>query len=101
MRALGHKDLAVRTLGDGSQQPITRDDNTRLQVMSHVRQNIEQVPGELSASREGFERTGELQPVDAAALLAALQKTYAMAEEHATHRGGSVTAPASEEITFF
>ena len=71
------------------------------QVMSHVRQNIEQVPGELAASREGFERTGDLQPVDAAALLAALQKTYAMAEEHTTHRGGSVSAPASEEITFF
>ena len=71
------------------------------QVMSHVRQNIEQVPGELASSREGFERTGELRPVDAAALLAALQKTYAMAEEHTTHGGGNVTAPSAEEITFF
>lgn len=71
------------------------------QVMSHVRQNIEQLPGEFAASRDGFERTGELRPVDAAALLASLQKTYAMAEEHTTHGGGRVAAPASEEITFF
>ena len=78
------------------------------QVMSHVRQNIERVPGELVASREGFERTGELRPVDAAALLASLEATYAMADEHTTHSGRSAAAPgasaasvAAEEITFF
>jgi methyl-accepting chemotaxis protein len=71
------------------------------QVMSHVRQNIEQVPAELTAGREAFERDGRLQPLDADALLASLQSTYAMAEEHTTHAGGAVKAPADEEITFF
>jgi methyl-accepting chemotaxis protein len=71
------------------------------QVMSHVRENMARLPDELSAGREAFERDGELRPVDTAALLAELQKTYAMAEEHTTHGGGSVKAPAAEEITFF
>jgi len=78
------------------------------QIMSHVRHSIERVPGELSASRERFERAQELQPVDAAGLLAELEKTYAMADERATHKGGSKNthgaAPApqpADEITFF
>lgn len=71
------------------------------QVMSHVRQNMDQLPAELTAGREAFERDGQLRPVDTAALLEALKKTYAMAEEHTTHGGGSVKAPADEEITFF
>ena len=71
------------------------------QVMSHVRQNMDQLPGELSAGRLAFERDGELRPVDAAALLAALEKTYAMAEEHDRHGGKAASAPAPQEITFF
>lgn len=71
------------------------------QVMSHVRQNMDQLPIELSAGREAFERNGELRPVDADALLTALQQTYAMAEEHDRHRGKAASAPAPQEITFF
>ncbi|CAN7239728.1 methyl-accepting chemotaxis protein [Rhizobacter sp. LjRoot28] len=71
------------------------------QVMSHVRQNMDQLPVELSAGREAFERNGELRPVDAHALLIALQKTYAMAEEHDRHGGKAASAPAPQEITFF
>ncbi|NKI97313.1 methyl-accepting chemotaxis protein [Rhizobacter sp. SG703] len=76
------------------------------QVMSHVRQNIEQLPAELTRSREGFERDGLLRPVDSAGLLAELEKTYAMADErqlHSTHggQGAAAGADASEEITFF
>ncbi|WP_157598156.1 MULTISPECIES: methyl-accepting chemotaxis protein [unclassified Rhizobacter] len=76
------------------------------QVMSHVRQNIEQLPAELTRSREGFERSGALTPIDSAGLLAELEKTYAMADErklHSTHggQGADASADASEEITFF
>jgi len=40
--------------------------------------------------------------VDARALLAELEKTYAMAEERETHGGGgAAAAPKNEEITFF
>lgn len=75
------------------------------QVMSHVRQNIEQLPAELTRSREGFERNGVLQPVDSTTLLAELEKTYAMADERQLHSAqagqGAQAADASEEITFF
>lgn len=71
------------------------------QVMSHVRQNIEQAPAELAAGRGQYEADGTLRPVDTAGLLASLQKTYAMADEHATHGGKASVAPAAEEITFF
>jgi len=75
------------------------------QVMSHVRQNIEQVPTQLARGLEAYERDGVLQPVDSAALLAELEKTYAMADErqlHSSHSGGAAkAADATEEITFF
>ncbi|MGY4827375.1 methyl-accepting chemotaxis protein [Sphaerotilaceae bacterium SBD11-9] len=72
------------------------------QVMTHVRQNIEALPERLTHSRETYERDGVLVPVDARALLAELEKTYAMAEERETHGGGGAGgAPKNEEITFF
>lgn len=72
------------------------------QVMAHVRHNIEQVPPQFTHSRERHARDGSLQAPDAGALLAELEKTYAMAEERSTHGGGAAAgAPANEEITFF
>ncbi len=63
------------------------------QIMGHVRHNIERL-GELTGQRQGG-------PVDAAALLAELEQTYAMAEEHALHSGSGAPAAPVEEITFF
>jgi methyl-accepting chemotaxis protein len=72
------------------------------QVMTHVRQNMAMLPEQLAQSRIGYERDGVLAPVDARALLAELEKTYAMAEERETHGGGGAAgAPKNEEITFF
>lgn len=72
------------------------------QVMSHVRDNMAQLPVHLQRSREAFERDGVVRPPDIAALLADLEKTYAMAEERATHGGGHAqAAPKHEEVTFF
>jgi methyl-accepting chemotaxis protein len=74
------------------------------QRMTHVRHNIERLPALLAETRQTFEQAGALKPVDAAALLAELEGSYAMADEHLTHRGeaGTATAPApSEEVTFF
>jgi methyl-accepting chemotaxis protein len=71
------------------------------QVMTHVKANMEQLPAHLTNSRESFERDGVAVPVDAAALLAELEKTYAMAEERQTHAGGAPAAAKAEEITFF
>ena len=71
------------------------------QVMSHVRHNMEQLPGQLTQSRVDFERDGVMKPVDTTALLASLEATYAMAEERETHTSGAAATAKAEEITFF
>jgi methyl-accepting chemotaxis protein len=81
------------------------------QRLSHVRENIERLPGMLADASLHFEQAGELQPVASAELLAALEGSYAMADERATHchgaagaaAGNAATPPAapSEEVTFF
>ena len=74
------------------------------QVMSHVRENMEQLLPLLRENRQRYIDTGVLEPLDAERLLRELQKTYAMAEEHAVHSGARLAAPAAseaDEITFF
>ncbi len=70
------------------------------QVMAHVSQNIARLPESLR--RDGARRAdGSLVPPDADALLAELEKTYAMAEERAIHTGHSLPAEQGDEVTFF
>lgn len=77
------------------------------QRMTHVRHNIERLPILLAESRDRFEQARELHAVDAGALLAELESSYAMADERVTHRSGagaageSASAAPSEEVTFF
>ena len=77
------------------------------QRMTHVRHNIERLPVLMADSREQFDRSGVLAPVDAKALLAELEGSYAMADERATHKDMDSTTTAAaavgeaEEVTFF
>jgi methyl-accepting chemotaxis protein len=74
------------------------------QVMAHVRENMELLPSLLRENRGRYETDQVLVPLDPAPLLHELQKTYAMAEEHAVHGGSKHAAPAAaeaDEITFF
>jgi methyl-accepting chemotaxis protein len=76
------------------------------QRMTHVRHNIERLPALMTDSRERFDRSGVLAPVDAHALLAELEVSYAMADERLTHKDidsttASVAATDAEEVTFF
>ena len=77
------------------------------QRMTHVCHNIERLPALLADSRARFEQAGELQPVDASALLAELESSYAMSDERATHKGGGASpgptkaVTPSDEVTFF
>ncbi|WP_229257369.1 methyl-accepting chemotaxis protein [Duganella callida] len=74
------------------------------QVMSHVRENMERLPALLRENRAHYDDSGVLEPLDPDRLLHELQKTYAMAEEHAVHSGAKLAAPAAaeaDEITFF
>ena len=74
------------------------------QVMSHVRANMEQLLPLLRENRQRYIDSGVLEPLDPDLLMHDLQKTYAMAEEHAVHSGARLAAPAAseaDEITFF
>ncbi len=69
------------------------------QRMTHVRHNIERLPALMADSRGQFDRSGLLAPVDAQALLAELEGSYAMADERATHRSGQAPGPATATAT--
>lgn len=74
------------------------------QVMAHVRENMERLVPLLAENRERYNDSGVLEALDPERLLHELQKTYAMAEEHAVHSGARLAAPAAaqaDEITFF
>ncbi len=74
------------------------------QILSHVQQNIARLPSYLDeqAQASAAPSSAGLQPLDSRALLAELESTYAMAEEHTLHLGGAKPAPQQdEEITFF
>jgi len=73
------------------------------QILSHVTTNIARMPDCLSRAGDAGDAPA---PVDAKPLLAALESTYAMAEEHHVHRGGGKAAAAPAvapevEVTFF
>ena len=70
------------------------------QIMSHVRGNIDRLRAVLAQNRLQAQQDQALTPIDAGTLLAELEKTYAMAEEHAMQSSGGKTAPV-EELTFF
>ena len=69
------------------------------QIMSHVVANIQRVPSLLASARPSH--AGAPPQVDAQALLAELEASYAMADERDAHSGGGAAAPASSAVTFF
>jgi len=82
------------------------------QILQHVRQNIARLPSYLA--EHAAASSAALAPIDARALLAELESTYAMAEERTLHRSirhdgahavvqtaAQPAAQAAEEITFF
>nr|WP_284700763.1 methyl-accepting chemotaxis protein [Robbsia betulipollinis] len=72
------------------------------QIMSHTRANIERFPLFLASNRQLYRDSGEPAPLEASQLLAELQRSYAMSDEHAAHGGSVKRAPAQDsEITFF
>jgi methyl-accepting chemotaxis protein len=74
------------------------------QILSHVKASIGRLPDELGAPQAALAGGGTLPPVSAAAMLADLERSYAMAEERAVHGGRTNTTaakPADTEVTFF
>ncbi|WP_422010578.1 methyl-accepting chemotaxis protein [Roseateles sp.] len=79
------------------------------QILTHVQQSIEQLPGQMAATSDDYETHGQLAPVSATAMVDELERSYAMAEERhpspapAGAVGGKAQAdrPSESEITFF
>lgn len=71
------------------------------QMMNHVKDNIEHLPGFLQEHRQQYARGHVLEPLDSQALLSVLEKTYVMTDQHVIHKGGTVVQKDDTEITFF
>jgi methyl-accepting chemotaxis protein len=69
------------------------------QLLTHVRDSIDQFPRQLSQSRP--HANAPLTPLNYQGMLDELRSTYTMQEEHQTHGSGRPAKPQSTEITFF
>jgi methyl-accepting chemotaxis protein len=71
------------------------------QIMNHVKNNIESLPGFFQQHRQDYTRSLVLQPLDAQGLLTELKETYVMTDQHAVHEGGALDPKNSNDISFF
>ncbi|MGD7034309.1 methyl-accepting chemotaxis protein [Methylotuvimicrobium buryatense] len=75
------------------------------QVLSHVCENIESLPPRFDSMLEKFNTNGEIETIDPEALMAELERSYAMAEERQLHQEGRKPDQTADDapsiITFF
>jgi methyl-accepting chemotaxis protein len=71
------------------------------QIMTHVSNNVGQLPEFLEQNYQHYVQSGVLKALDASALLDVLKETYVMADQHVIHKGGRVDKKNETEITFF
>jgi methyl-accepting chemotaxis protein len=70
--------------------------------MTQVHKNMDRLPTLLQEQQAQYLQDSVLQAPDAQALLAELQKTYVMADQHVVHQGGKVEqGSATTDISFF
>jgi methyl-accepting chemotaxis protein len=71
------------------------------QILTQVNKNIDQMPTMLHNQLQHYRQTHVLERLDADHLLAELQKTYVMADQHVIHQGGKVEQKTTTDISFF
>ncbi len=74
------------------------------QILSQVKNNVEQFPQYLADHEQKCLAAGAFEPLDAEAFMAEMKKSYVMSDQHQTHDSGKVVdagAKADDEITFF
>ena len=72
------------------------------QILVHVRANLDELHQELGRYQQARDGHGQAQPMDVAAWLAAMEKTYTTSEQRSIHQGGKASTSAeATEITFF
>jgi len=71
------------------------------QIMNHVKDNIERLPGFMQQQQQQYSKDGTLQALDPQAMLTELEQTYVMTDQHVVHDGGKVQQSAASDISFF
>jgi len=71
------------------------------QIMNHVKDNIERLPGFMQQQQQQYSKDGTLQALDPQAMLTELEQTYVMNDQHVVHDGGKVQQSAASDISFF
>ena len=70
------------------------------QILNQVNKNMDCLPAIFREQLQNYRQTHSLERLDSQKLLAELQKTYVMADQHVIHQGGKV-AQKNTEISFF
>lgn len=71
------------------------------QIMMQVNKSIDSLPAIFRDQLLAYQQTHQLQRLDSESLLADLQKTYVMADQHVIHKGGKVDQKTTTDISFF
>jgi methyl-accepting chemotaxis protein len=97
------KDESVEIQNEVNQALVQMQFQDRVsQIMTQVHKNMDRLPELLQDQHAQYLQDSVLQAPDAQALLAELQKTYVMADQHVVHQGGKVEqSSATTDISFF
>jgi methyl-accepting chemotaxis protein len=71
------------------------------QILNHVNTSIDRLPMVLREQLQNYQETHKLERLDSESLLAELQKSYVMADQHVIHKGGKVEQKTTTDISFF
>jgi methyl-accepting chemotaxis protein len=71
------------------------------QIMTQVNKSIDTLPTILRQQLQHYQETHQLERLDSETLLAELQKSYVMADQHVIHQGGKVDQKNTTDISFF
>ena len=71
------------------------------QIMTQVNKNLDRLPAVLHEQLQTYVSNGTLHALEPQELLAEMQKTYVMADQHVIHQGGKVQQSNTTDISFF
>lgn len=71
------------------------------QMLNQVNTSIDRLPAVLREQLQNHQKTHQLERLDSESLLAELQKSYVMADQHVIHHGGKVDQKTTTDIRFF
>lgn len=71
------------------------------QILTQVNKNLDRLPVVLLEQLQTYVNNGTLHALKPQELLAEMQKTYVMADQHVIHQGGKVAQSNSTDISFF